>query len=170
MKRSPPDMIAAQGFSVIELVVGATIFSVVVATSLGLFGTVLQSQRSAFAIQDLQSNARFALEIMAKEIRTGKSFSVFGGTRIEFTNSDALNVVYRLNGTRLERSDDGGTNFLPITSDEVQILSLAFRLPAGGPNQEKVTMMMRMQGAGARPEEKFIIELQTTVSQRLLEI
>lgn len=163
-----------KGFSVIELVVGVTVFSVVVAASLGLFGSVLRDQRAAFAIQALQNNARFVFEFMAKEIRTGDDFSLNGSTEINFINTDGEDIVYRLVGTTLERSNDDGVIFLPVTADEVDVTYLNFELDlieAGPkPRQPFITIMMRIEGAGARAEEKFNINLQTSISQRVIEI
>ena len=159
------------GFSVLELMVGVTIFSIVVSASLGLFGSVLRGQRAAFAIQDLQSNARFTMEFMAKEMRTGTDFVRISSTRIEFVNDDGANIVYRLQGTALERSDNGGSSFLPVTADDVQITDLSFNLAAApGRPQPFVTIMMQMQGAGPRPEQIISVGIQTSISQRLLAI
>jgi prepilin-type N-terminal cleavage/methylation domain-containing protein len=162
-----------KGFSVIELVIGVTVFSIVVSLSLGLFGSVLQGQRAAFAIQEVQNNVRFAFELMAKEMRTGEDFSLNSPQEISFTNSDGVDIIYRLNGTALERSDSGGSGFLPVTSDEIKVLALKFdlRLTVPGPvrpGQPFITIHMRVQGAGARPEELINIDLETSVSQRRL--
>jgi prepilin-type N-terminal cleavage/methylation domain-containing protein len=161
--------INTRGFSVIELVVGVSVFSIVVATSLGLFGTVLRSQRAAFAIQELQNNTRFVLEFMSKELRTGRDFSLNSSTEITFTNADDIDIVYRLNGTTIQRSNNGGISFMSVSSDDVDIIGLRFNIfqsQIPPKRQPFITIVMEVEGAGPKAEEKLQLIIQTSVSQR----
>ena len=57
------------GFSLIELLVAAAVFTFVVTSVTGLFATALNLQRRATGIQKIEENAQFALESIAREVR-----------------------------------------------------------------------------------------------------
>ena len=57
------------GVTLLELLIGITIFSLTIATAIGLFATVIKSQRKSVAIQNVQENGRFLMWYASKEIR-----------------------------------------------------------------------------------------------------
>lgn len=60
-----------RGFTLMEMVVVLGIFSVVVTSASDIFIMANKSQRKVIALEKAQADARFAMEAMAREIRTG---------------------------------------------------------------------------------------------------
>ena len=75
-----------------ELIVSLALFSIVIVVVLGLFSMGITAQRKVLALQDVQDNARFMLEFMAKEIR----MSIINGG-----DSSVLNITLP-NGERIQ--------------------------------------------------------------------
>jgi prepilin-type N-terminal cleavage/methylation domain-containing protein len=61
-----------QGFTIMEIVVATTIFSVVVAVMMSLFNYVLKINRRSEALRQATQGVRNFVEILSKEIRNGK--------------------------------------------------------------------------------------------------
>jgi prepilin-type N-terminal cleavage/methylation domain-containing protein len=162
-----------RGFSLIEIIVAIGVFSVVSTIAVGALLSLSSAQKKAFNIQTNQDNIRYALETMAREIRTGASYQgVADHSRIQFKNSRGQVVVYTLNGTNtIIKSVDAGVNFYPVTAPEVQVSNLYFYITGESTSdnyQPRVTITMRADtpGVGVLNSQ---LELQTTISQFLLD-
>jgi len=157
------------GLTLIELIVAVGIFGLVVSIVFGVFSLALTSQRRIIALKNVEDNARFAVELMAREIRTGKNFSGGVGS-LSFANAKGEVVTYRLNSSVVEKSSDGGTNYLPVTGPETTVDYLNFYLAgqtAGDGLQPRVTITI---GATSRINNQSAnLKIQTTISQRLLQ-
>jgi prepilin-type N-terminal cleavage/methylation domain-containing protein len=157
------------GLTLIELIVAIGIFGLVITVVFGVFGLALTSQRRIIALKNVEDNTRFAVELMAREIRTGKNFSGGIGS-LSFTNAKGEAVIYRLNSSVVEKSSDGGVNYLPVTGPETTINYLNFYLAgqaAGDGLQPRVTITM---GATSRINNQSAnLKIQTTISERLLQ-
>lgn len=154
------------GFTVVELLVAITLFIVVVSIATGTFIQALRTQRSTVALIAVNSNAGLALEQISREIRTGRNFSVSGGA-LNFTNAKNQSVSYRLNDQALERVADGAAGL--ITSSNVAVAKLDFILSGesftdGLPTKITVVLAVGASGTAGNP-----INLQTTISSRILE-
>lgn len=154
-----------KGLTLIELLVAMAIFVVVLTVVFGLFSSAIKGQRRVIAMQNIQENARFMLEFMAKEIRMSKINSSTS-TSLNITRSDGTTVVnYSLNNGKLYQ--DG----VQVNSDEVSVTGGFYVEGIGADNlQPKVTIAFKVQGTGSRPEEQAFINVQTTLSQRVLDI
>lgn len=160
-----------KGFTLIELLVAMTIFMVVISVVLNLFTIGLRGQRKVIASQNLQDNARFLLGFIAKEIRMSQINSVTS-TTLNITRSDGESVSYFFNnaGGRIERTDSSTSG--PINSDEVSVTGsfYGWGVGKGDKQQTRVTIVMKTQATGAKPEEQAEVDLQTTLCQRGLDI
>ena len=110
-----------KSFTVIEMLVSLTIFSIVTTIAVGAFIVVLKGQRNALATQAVQDNASVLIESIAREMRTGTEFKIPGpkvisgspgthGVGFEFTNAKGEIIEYELdsfNPTKLMRSVAG---------------------------------------------------------------
>jgi prepilin-type N-terminal cleavage/methylation domain-containing protein len=67
-----------QGFTLIELLLAVFIFSLVMITAVFLFVRFVTFQKRATGIQQNMENARYAMELMAKTIRTSSVVSCAG--------------------------------------------------------------------------------------------
>ncbi len=167
-----------KGFTIIEMVVAVGVFAIVITILLAAFLNISSIQKRAEAQRIINDNLNFSLETMMREIRAGSNYcdpsllSCFSD-RFVFKSSSAGNpvFVYKLNNNRIERSVDGGINFIPLTAPEVKIINLIFIVsgeksndnpPADG-LQPRVTIVI----TGSAGEKNVInLNLQTTISQR----
>lgn len=158
------------GFTIIELVVATGIFSLVISMIFSIYILAAGGQRRVIAVKNTQDNARFALEAMAREIRTGMNFSG-GGSTLTFTNARAESVIYRLNNGAIEKSSDGGATFAALTGPEVTINTLGFYVLGQAPGdgiQPRVTITIGITSQVGNQTSN--LKVQTTVSERLLQI
>lgn len=154
----------------LEVVVSVGIFGLIVVMIGGIFMMAFLGHRRILALQNLQDNLRFSVEAMAREIRVGAGFSSINPNTISFTNSAGKAVVYRLNNNAIERSDDGGVNFLSMTDPSIAVTVLNFNLigvPAGDGLQPRIAFSVRaIAQIGAQIST---LDVQTTLSQRFLQ-
>lgn len=149
----------------IELLVALSIFALVIIAVLGLFSAAIKGQRRVIAQQNVQENARFLIEFMAKEIRMS-TITSDNGTSGDLTlvRSDGDSVTYSIVSGKLYRNSG------QVSSDEV-IVSGNFYVEGAESGtidnqQPKVVIALEIQGAGAKVEEQTKINIQTTLSQR----
>ncbi len=144
---------ARRAFTLIEMMVSVTIFSIVVMVGVGALLSLVEANKRAEAINSVMNNLNFAVESMSRSIRVGTTYhcetsslppgnpgvlssaqdcASGGGLLLAFEKSggDHSNVsdqwVYRLNGTQIERSTDAGTTWIAITAPEVSIDKFQF--------------------------------------------
>jgi len=188
------------GFSLIEVIVAVALFSVVMVVAIGALLTILDANRKAQSIQAVVNNLGFALESLSRTARVGDTYYCHpgsanptpvpgnaismsqdcagGGTFFAFEgyggdpNDTGDQIIYRLNGTRLERSLDGGSNFVRLTSSEVEINNLMFYVigsETGDLLQPRVLIVLEGT-AGIVERTKTRFHLQTTITQRVPDI
>lgn len=139
--------INSEGFTLVELMVSLSIFSIVMVISVGTLLIMIDINAKAQAVYSSTSNLSFALDSMTREIRTGYHYYCYATDinatvnvpSITTTNNctngnlisiirekDAKQLVYRLHGTAIEQnlkntSTGVETGWQQITSDEVSI-------------------------------------------------
>lgn len=157
------------GLTMIELVVAVSIFSLVVVMVVGIFVLAIATQRHITALRNVDDNIRFTIELMAREIKTGKNFGS-SASLISFINARGESVIYRLNANAIEKSTDGGTNYSNVTSPEVTINYLNFYLmgqAVGDGLEPRITITI---GATSQVGNRSAnLKVQTTISQRSLQ-
>lgn len=160
-----------KGLTMIELIVAVGIFGLVISMVFGIFGLAIVSQRRIIALRNVEDNIRFTIESMAREIRTGKDFNINSDGSLSFTNAKGESIVYRLNGSLVEKSSDGGVNFSAVTGSETNVNYLNFYLMGQATDdglQPRVTITI---GATSQVgNQSANLKVQTTVSARLLQI
>lgn len=136
--------LSTKGFTLVELMVSLTVFSIVMTISTGTLLVMIDINAKAQAINSATSNLTFALDSMTRDLRTGRhyycdvspsfSFPVMDSTKddtgcdyVSFTREkDNFQIAYRLSGGQIERNerDEDGSNvtgWIPLTSDSVVI-------------------------------------------------
>ena len=107
----PEGVLSQRGFTLIELIVAAGIFSVFIIVIVGLFGQFVFTQRRDVAEQDLLEDLRLSLETFNREARTAYGDTFLSarpdGTSVIFRNQNGACVNYRLQDRRLERAEGG---------------------------------------------------------------
>lgn len=167
------------GISLIEFITAISIFIIALTIVTGVFFSIFQVSRRSTATQNVLDEARFILEVMAKEIRTGNTFSQIGGV-IQFTDAKGNLINYRQNTANytIEKCEIippatcAETDFAAITSSQIKINNLSFILSGQMPSdglQPRITISMTVSSKGDKAESITDITLQTTVSQRDLD-
>lgn len=154
------------GFTMVELLVAISLFSVVVSIAAGTFIQALRTQRVTVSLIAAVSNASLAIEQISREVRTGRSFSLNGG-ELSFLNAKNENVAYALRNAAIEKSVNGQPG--RITADNVQINRLDFILAGNDPGDDlpaKITVILEIGAPQASAASK--VNLQITVSSRAL--
>ena len=162
-----------RGFTLVEVMVAAIIFVIFVVAMTNIFIMVQSSQRFLSSFSLVVDNLSFSLEKISRELRMGSDFSLDGNGWLHFVNSQGEDVIYRLNHYSIERSNDNGNTFLPITGENVKVESLKFVLSGQGKGdnlQPKITISIKFTSKGGRPIEAFTKTVQTTISARKLDI
>ncbi len=158
------------GFTLIELVVAIGIFGLVVIMAVSIFVIALVSQRRIISLRNIEDNGRFALESMAREIRTGKNFGG-GSNSLSFTNAKGESIIYQLNNKTIEKSSDGGANYSAVTGPEVEVDYLNFYLLGQAPGdglEPRVTITIGFTSqVGSQVSNT---KIQNTISERFLQL
>ena len=189
----------SRAFTLIELMVSVTLFTVVMMVGVSALLSLVQANERAQAINSVINNLSAAVEDMSRAIRVGTNYycgasatppspailattqdcATSGGLLLAFESStgDPNNpndqVVYRLNGTQLERSLQSGANgtFVAMTAPEVDITHFSFYV-IGSSRSDKIQprVLMIIQGSAAVPGGAVTFTVQSGVVQRLLDI
>ena len=163
----------------LEMVVAVGVFSVAILLATSSFLSLQNAEKKIQSAVNIQNNLRFAMEIMAKEIRTGESYHcgtdsgtepldcLSGSSSLTFKNAFGQTIIYRKIDSSIQKSSDGGTIFQPLTSSDVRVDDLKFYVvgaPLNDNAQPRVLINLKASGqVGASLTE---ISLQTSVSQR----
>lgn len=177
-----------KGFSMVELLTSVGLFMVVVVASTSLFLAIVQGNRKAVAIQNILDEGRFVLEIISRDVRTGIEFApnALPGPQeqnpFEFTNADGNIVCYRFNiadpaNKKIEKVISAvpgcGGVVTQVTSSHIQVDHLRFLVNGTIPGdnmQPRITILMGISNKGSRAESVSTINLQNTVSPRVLDL
>ena len=177
-----------KGFTLIEIIVTALIFSIVIGAATRVFVSAIKLQRYNLAHQQLLSQVGYAMEFMDRAIRmavkddngdcisAGQNYEVSDGNRkIEFKNYEGNCQEFYLDtsvdSNKLVASKDTDFSDIPLTSEDFKVNSLQFNVSGDIPGdniQPMITVFMdiKAEGSGQQPG----IKIQTTISQRNLDL
>lgn len=175
-----------RGFTIIEMLVAVAVFSFVISAASGVFIFALKSQRQGLAFQTMLDQVSYLEEYMSRAIRMAKKEKsapnclsnnglnyekTRAGQGLKFVNYQGYCQEFFFDAAsgRLKEAKSGPTaveNFL--TSASLTISSFNIKLAGENQtddNQPKVTLFLKAQS-----KEGTIIKIQTTISQRNLDI
>ena len=183
-----------KGFTLVEMLVAVLLFSLIIGVISGLFISGIRGQRNALASQRLLDQTSYSLEYMSRALRMAKKQTSdlplcisSNGLNYEIVGSH-LKFINHLEGDDCQEffldSDPGSPTYhqlmqikggetLPLTSAKLEITSLRFSLSGqsqGDDLQPKVTVFLEIKGKGQQIAEQPLMKIQTTVSQRNLDI
>lgn len=169
-----------KGFSLVEMLVAATIFSFMIVAITGIYSQIISLQRRAQGAARVQENALFIVESLAREIRFAKVSTppdeTCSTTLLSINHPVNGLVEYQFQGGAIFRKQELGTGgtgtFEQITSPEVEFISFGFCIDgteAGDDEQVRITMPMTIQNIASHPGNRVKVSLQTTVVSRDLE-
>jgi prepilin-type N-terminal cleavage/methylation domain-containing protein len=177
-----------KGFTMVEMLISMAIFVTALTAISAIFAFANKSQRTTKAVSDVQADARFAMEVMAQQVRRGSidyDSTEYGGS-ISSNPQDVLvlrdssnnQVWFRRNtsGSQgvVQMSEDGST-WVDLTPPDISVDILKFYLsPSTNPfiaspatnTQPKVTITMVTSSLSTRVETLLPTYLQTTIASR----
>ncbi|MEK7188923.1 MAG: type II secretion system protein [Patescibacteria group bacterium] len=176
------------GFTLVELLVAIAIFVTALTAASAIFTYANRSQRATKAVTDMQSDARFGLEVISQQIRRGSidyASTQYGGAiasnpqDVLVLRDSALNQVWfrrTVSETRgvVEMSENGAA-WSELTPPSVSVDVLKFYLsPATDPfsaspaanEQPRVTVVMVTSSTATGVETLLPTYLQTTITSR----
>lgn len=180
-----------KGFTLVEVIVAVGIFSIVMTIALGAIISIVGANKKAQALHNVINNLNLAVESMVRDMRMGydyecdyagyycyegsRSFS-FKSKQYNTLNDEPITVTYRYQDEEdelfIEKSVDGG-EFVRITGEEVKIEKLNFfsssDLTTSYSRQQPVILVV-IEGKAVIGQEESKFNIQTLVSQRLLDI
>lgn len=191
-----PKKVNTHGFTLIEMIVSMSIFTVIMLMIVGALISLDNAARKARAVRLVTDNLSAAVDSMSRNIRMGSTFHCGcevtaaayatpkdcsftdnlgnGGDEcfaFEGQKGDSADpsdqIVYQLSGSRIQRSVDGGSTFLDLTAPELNITGLDFFVYGSTVNQDQPVVTMLLQGiAGVTAKDETNFNLQTTISGR----
>jgi prepilin-type N-terminal cleavage/methylation domain-containing protein len=178
-----------RGFTLIELMVSVSIFLIIMTISMGALLGVFAANRKFEALKTVMDNLNLSVESMSREMRFGKNYHCIppsdelsltvpencpgGASGVSFLAEDGVTqIVYKQNGTEIDKSTDGGATFIPVTAPEITITSLTFYVLGAVPSDTlQPKTLIKISGfAGTTVAARTTFTLQTLVSQRTLDI
>jgi prepilin-type N-terminal cleavage/methylation domain-containing protein len=194
---SPPGSSASRwgdsGFTLVELLVAMAVFVVLMMFTMGSVLSILDAGRKSKYITAVMTNLNFTLEVMSREIKFGTKYYCGeesgvpftltancsnGASAVSFVAADGVSTVYRLTGTQVEKSINGGT-FVAATAPDIVVQKLTFFVFNSTPQstcggscdyaQPRVVMVISGY-AGVKPSLRSTFTVQTTMSQRTLDL
>jgi prepilin-type N-terminal cleavage/methylation domain-containing protein len=163
------------GFTLIEIMISAVLFVVLVGAVSGLFGQALSLQRRALGIQKVQENGQYLMESLVREIRPSQITSPDSSCDpVPDVLSRELRIVHPVNGAitfTYSKISGVGTllrNGEPMTSADVDIAEFAFCVAGAGADgtAARITMPMTLQASAGRGGSTTAVTMQTTITSR----
>ena len=166
------------GFSLVEIMIGATLSSFILAGTLSTFLFLGRSGANIQNYSDMESQARKALEIFAEDARQASAITWTSNVQVSLTVNAAL-VVYsysNANGT-FSRSDGSGTRTLisgitfgtftfrgyNLSGTELPLTSAA-ELAAAGTNTKQLQISLQ----DSRTNQTVVAATNTVLSARFI--
>jgi len=177
------------GFTLIELIVTIAVFTIIISSVVALFASALRTQDEVFFQNEVLSSSSYAVEYMAKALRMAKkdltggcitaksNFENIGSNqKIRFLNYEKKCQEFGLaNGVVYVKKSTSGLSSqlsveIPLTSSNLNVSKLGFIITGNDQEDElqpKVTFLIE---AGKTGKKLLPLKIQTTVSQRDLDI
>ncbi|OGN33107.1 MAG: hypothetical protein A3I39_02165 [Candidatus Yanofskybacteria bacterium RIFCSPLOWO2_02_FULL_47_9b] len=158
------------GFTIVELLVTALVFSIMMVAVSSIFIQIINDERRAFAAQAIQENGQFILELMSREIRVSKienqDASNCNATTLTIIHPVNGTVMYTLTGSGILRRTASGVT-TDLSTSTVTFSRLNFCIVGSGTvdgQQPRVAILASIQNKAGR--EILTFNLETTVTSR----
>lgn len=170
---------AHRGFTLIEMIMSVAVFTVVSLIAAGALLALADANRKAQSFKSVVNNLHFAVESIARNLRTGSGYTSTGArggcesghvNNISFTSQDDESVSYELSGTQIMRRTNGGAP-VGMTAPEVVVERFCFLIMGTTARDEEQPRAHMIVGGvmQEKPKLKSRFDIQTFVTQRLLD-
>lgn len=173
------------GFTLLEMIVSIGIFSISIIASINIMIGVSNAQIKSADLQAIQDNIRFSLELITKEMRTGRNYNLSSfcaptGSEISFDTATGQKRIYYLDPVKKAIMRIRGvpnptcSNAIQFTAEEVFIdrFFLTLRGQTAGPSdgQPMITISLKISSVDPKFGPQTNMNLQTTVVQRIRDL
>ncbi len=165
-----------KGFTLIETLIYIAIVGGIMVTFISFSLNISGARNKVYSAQEVQANARMALDIITKKIQSASSVSttasVFGtnpGTLYLIMSSSTLNptIINLSANTSSLQIKEGAASTTIITSNVVSVTNLVFNNWSASSTRENIGVNMTVAYiTSTHPEYQFSQSLQTSVSLR----
>ncbi len=171
----------ARGFTLIEIIVSVGLFSLVMLVVTSAYLSIITIDKQARATNELVANLSFALDSMARSVRTGTDYNCQGGgngtcTQLSFNDSAGVATTYHLrSGGVLGQCTIPGCTVataVPLTDPRIVVTSLIFNVQGVGEGDlTQPEVLISIRGTMKASKSNVVdFTLQTSAAQRELEI
>jgi len=174
------------GFTIIELMIAVTLFSVIVGVVSNIFIASLQVQRKSISFENIFDQTSYLMEYMSRSLRMAKTETVAGsclsaknknyqltrgGNGVKFINSQGICQEFYLDvSSKRLKEAKGGTQEQFLTSENSEVTDFNIIVVDTANLQPKVTFLISIKREGSKVELNSPMKFQTTLSQRRLNI
>ncbi len=178
-----------KGFTLIEIMVAVTLFSVVMLVSMGALLSLIDASKRAQAIQSVMNNLNVSLDGMVRALRMGQKYEVTdSGHTLTFTpfgkdpsnsgdswvysfieDADGIGRIWK----RYQPDGFGAAIDVPLTAIEVDIDYLQFYKTTEVPGdllQPRVVVIVRGKAGFDKLKTTTHFNIQASATQRLLDL
>lgn len=173
-----------RGFTLVEMIVSIGLFSIVMLITTAAYLAIVTLDKEARATNELVSNLSFAVDSMARNMRTGTAYRCDGGTNgtpcstgIAFTDADGTTqVTYVLkNDGTIGQCTSGvctSSSAVSLTDPRITITTLAFLVRGVGVGDGKQPeVLITIRGTMPAKSGRVVdFSIQTSATQRQLEL
>jgi prepilin-type N-terminal cleavage/methylation domain-containing protein len=177
-----------KGFTLIEMLVSLSVFTVVLMLSMSSIISVLDANQKSQTLRSAMDNLNVTLEAMSRKIRFGERYHCgtntplnvprdcsSGDSSFTFLASDGTTITYTLSGRYITWSPNGGAASYLLNSPDMVIQKLTFYVTgsaayANGTDLSQPRVVIVIQGySGTKSSTRTSFFLETTISQRKLD-
>ena len=172
-----------KGFTLVEMLVTVTIFSIVISMSAGLFVSAIWLQKKGLDYQRILDQTSYVMEYMSRSLRMAKEDTSGGciaadtnykitylGKGIKFLNANNGECwEFYLENGQLKIDKHNGEDPYDLTSIDLTVEDFNVSVSSSS-GQPKITFYLDIKGAKAHFYSASQIKIQTTVSQRNLDL
>ncbi len=176
-----------KGTTLIELLISIAVFAIAVGINANIFISTLKSQKRSVGVQNVTDNARYAMEVITRELRTMNVDLTLDNGYCTFASCMNVNgdysTIYFVSGSEnrnlniIKVSLNNGVimfddevlltpdDDMPITdSSKVNVVDLNFKVDnVSTSTQPRITIKMQVE---PKNEPGNILNMQTTISPR----
>ncbi len=168
-----------KGFTLMEVMVSVTIFTIIVTIGMGALITIFKTLQKTRADRQAIDSISFVMDTMTRRIRTGKEYvSSDAGGGIKFVDQDGVSVsfykdldsegnsrIYMIDGAFGNQDDP-----VDITPESFSVEGFDFDIIGTDPSDGIQPMVtINLKGVVKNGQQESKLSVQTVVSQRLLD-
>lgn len=177
-----------KGFTLVEALVAVFVFSLVMISVVSIFSKFVVVQKRSRAVQQNMEDAKYAMELMSKTIRTSSVVSCNGAATCPATTnkieiydySQGMCIVYSFSGGKIQSGSAnpatagdknscsfGSIALNPIVGNTINQMNFGVDQTVSGTKIGKVTISMTIcSDSGCGGTVNDLVNIQTTVSLR----